>query len=287
MSRNKLNKKKGLELIIASRSGEEEAKSIYLSIPKLILYSICIIIFICGVIYLIYGYTHSIVDARLVSYLNETTEKKQRKIEILEKTIPQIEDKISEIKDSQLKMERGLQLDKANSEENSIKMYKTISLDEVLVSAQNMSKKLEELYLEVKSMGENRKNIPSLKPTEGWILRRFGYYQSPFTGSIQMHRGIDIVGRRGQPIVASADGIVIFSGLREGYGLTVEIDHNNGYSTVYCHNKGNTVKAGDMVRRGQIIAFMGSTGRSSGTHLHYEVKYIGKNLDPEPFLFIE
>jgi len=287
MSKKDVNRKRGLELIIAPHTGKEEVKTIYISLPKLILYSIGIIIFLSGVVYLVYGYTHSIVDARWVSYFEETTEKKHRKIEIMEKTIPQVEDRLKEIRSSQFDMEKELQLDKVNTEDDSIKKFKTLNLDEVLSSAQNMYAKLEELSSKIKNMGDYRNNIPSLKPTDGWIFRRFGYYQSPFTGSIQMHRGIDIVGRRGQPIMASADGIVTFSGLREGYGLIVEIDHNNGYTTVYCHNKGNTVKAGDIVKRGQIIAFMGSTGRSSGTHLHYEVRYNGKNLDPEPFMLVQ
>jgi len=287
MSKSKVNRKRGLELIIAPQTGGDDIKSVYISLPKLILYSVCIIIFISGVIYLVYGYTHSIVDARWVSYFEETTKEKQRKIGIMEKTIPQVEQRLSKIKSSQLKMERDLQLDKVKTDDDNAKKYKNLSIDEVLSSAQNINQKLDDLYSKINNMGDGRSRVPSLAPTEGWILRRFGYYQSPFTGSIQMHRGIDIVGRRGQPIVASADGNVTFSGLREGYGLTVEIDHGNGYITTYCHNKGNTVKTGDIVKRGQIIAFMGSTGRSSGTHLHYEVRYNGKNLDPEPFMLVQ
>ena len=279
-------KKRGIEVIIAPEK-EGEIKNVYISPPVLIIILVGFILFVSGVGYLIYCYTHSLVDARLVTYLEEVKEKKERKIEIMEKTIPELESKLSEIRLAQDDVERKLQLDKLRGDEGNLKRYEKMSIGEALLSARTLRQRLETIYSRVKNMGDDSRRIPSLKPTKGWIYRKFGYYESPFTNTIQMHRGIDIVGKRGQPIVASADGVVIFSGLKGGYGLTVEIDHGNGYITAYCHNKGNVVEVGDVVKRGQLIAYMGNTGRSTGTHLHYEVRYNGKYIDPEPFLLIE
>jgi murein DD-endopeptidase MepM/ murein hydrolase activator NlpD len=102
-----------------------------------------------------------------------------------------------------------------------------------------------------------------------------------------MHRGIDIVGETGQPIWATADGVVVFAGVKGGYGLSIEIDHGNGYTTFYGHNKSNLVIEGDTVTRGTTIALMGSTGRSTGTHLHYEVRKDGVPINPDGFMLIE
>jgi murein DD-endopeptidase MepM/ murein hydrolase activator NlpD len=126
---------------------------------------------------------------------------------------------------------------------------------------------------------------------EGWPLRvggvvtsKFGYRRHPITGRGSMHKGIDIAAKHGTDIVAMADGIVIFSGRKSGYGNIVEIRHANGLETRYAHNSRNVVKEGDMVRKGQIIAKLGSTGRSTGPHLHFEVRRNGEAVNPMRYL---
>ena len=130
-------------------------------------------------------------------------------------------------------------------------------------------------------------NVPSIIPCRGWLYRDFGNTVSPFTGRVELHRGLDIAAPRGTPIVAAAAGVVTTAGLEEHYGLTVEIDHGNGYVTRYAHNMRNAVQVGSRVKRGQIVAYVGSTGRSSCTHVHYEVLKNGLPLNPRYYVLRE
>jgi len=129
--------------------------------------------------------------------------------------------------------------------------------------------------------------IPSIVPSQGWFYRDFGNTVSPFTGRLEMHRGVDIVAPRGTPVLAAAAGVVTASGLEEHYGLTVQIDHGNGYVTRYSHNMRNVAQVGARVKRGQVIAYVGSTGRSSCTHVHYEVVRNGVPVNPRYFILRE
>lgn len=112
------------------------------------------------------------------------------------------------------------------------------------------------------------------------ITSPFGYRSDPFYGHTVFHNGTDIAGPTGSPIVAAASGIVVFSGWRGSYGNCVIISHPNGYETLYGHASGNTVSTGDIVNAGDLIQYMGSTGYSTGSHLHFEVFSGGQNIDP-------
>ena len=114
-------------------------------------------------------------------------------------------------------------------------------------------------------------STPSIWPTKGWLSSRFGYRMSPFTGEREFHRGIDIATRMSTPIVAAADGIVLYVGWDGGYGKVLTIKHGYGLLTKYAHLKKGLVKKGQYVKRGETIALVGNSGRSTGTHLHYEV----------------
>ena len=118
----------------------------------------------------------------------------------------------------------------------------------------------------------------------GLVTSKFGQRIDPFTGKRGMHKGIDIAGKEGTQILAVADGIVTWSGERKGYGNLVEIDHGTGYVTRYGHNKQQLVQSGDTVRKGQVIALIGSTGRSTGPHVHVEVMKDGRFVNPEKYL---
>lgn len=119
---------------------------------------------------------------------------------------------------------------------------------------------------------------------KGWLSSRYGYRTDPFTGRKTWHGGIDFAGKRGSDVVAVAPGVVIASGKRAGYGNYVEIDHGEGYVTRYGHNDENRVSVGDMVEKGQVIAAMGSTGRSTGPHVHFEVYKHGRSVDPSSYI---
>lgn len=144
-----------------------------------------------------------------------------------------------------------------------------LSVLESLISTRNLSRQI----------------VPGGRPvTQGWISSYFGQRTDPFTGRNAYHRGIDFAGPAGSQVVAVASGVVTYAKERFGYGKTVEINHGNGYVTRYAHNQRVLVAAGDTIQKGQAIALMGSTGRSTGPHLHFEVLKQGRAVDPMSFV---
>ncbi len=130
-----------------------------------------------------------------------------------------------------------------------------------------------------------KETFPQGRPVvHGWISSYFGKRTSPFSGKHEMHRGIDFAGKPGSDVLAVAGGVVTKAGDNGGYGFLVEIDHGNGYSTRYGHNQMVLVQAGEVIKRGQVIAKLGSTGRSTGPHVHFEVLQDGTRVDPAKFV---
>jgi murein DD-endopeptidase MepM/ murein hydrolase activator NlpD len=126
---------------------------------------------------------------------------------------------------------------------------------------------------------------PEGRPLEGgWVTSGYGMRTDPFTGKEVFHEGIDFSGREGDHILAVAAGIVTFSGRKTGYGNLVEITHGNGLKTRYAHNQANLVEVGDVAEKGQVVALLGSTGRSTGPHVHFEVLRNGKHVNPVKYL---
>jgi len=123
-------------------------------------------------------------------------------------------------------------------------------------------------------------HIPSILPAKGWLTSGFGNRISPFTGRKEFHSGIDVVARRGAPVISPADGLVIKARRESGYGIVLEIRHMQGIVTRFAHLKKNLVRAGSRVKRGEIVSQVGSTGRSTGPHLHYEVLLNGVAVNP-------
>ena len=121
--------------------------------------------------------------------------------------------------------------------------------------------------------------------SSGWLSSYYGIRKDPFSGLPAMHKGLDFAGKEGERVLATGAGIITWSGSRYGYGNLVEIDHGDGLITRYGHNKEVNVKIGDVVTKGQTIAEMGNTGRSTGAHVHYEVIRNGKHQDPLPYVY--
>lgn len=141
-----------------------------------------------------------------------------------------------------------------------------------------------ELKNQLTEKNERLAVTPSIWPTNGEVTSRFGWRSSPWGAGSDWHPGIDIANETGTPIVAAADGTVVNSGWVGGYGKMIEIDHGNGIVTVYGHNSQMLVTPGQQVKKGQTIAYMGSTGNSTGSHLHYEVRVNGTAVNPASFL---
>lgn len=127
--------------------------------------------------------------------------------------------------------------------------------------------------------------MPSGRPVRsGWLSSPFGNRLDPINGHREFHRGVDFAGRKGSEVVAVAPGVVVWSGRRSGYGQMVEIAHGNGYVTRYAHNARNLVKVAQRVEKGQTIALMGSSGRSTGPHVHFEVLHNGRAVNPARYI---
>lgn len=125
---------------------------------------------------------------------------------------------------------------------------------------------------------------PTILPVSGWISSRFGYRKSPFGNGREFHKGVDIVAKRGAPVVASADGVVTFCGPKGSYGKTIVIDHGHGIVTSYAHLSKTLVNQGNYVKRGDTVGLVGSTGRSTGPHVHYEVRLNGMPVNPQKYV---
>lgn len=125
---------------------------------------------------------------------------------------------------------------------------------------------------------------PALWPVKGWITSGYGKRASPLTGEPGRHMGVDIANEINTPIRVTADGLVTYAGWQTGYGRVIAVEHGYGYSTRYGHCSRIDVKVGDQVKRGQIMGYVGSTGRSTGSHVHYEVRIHGMPVDPEKYL---
>jgi murein DD-endopeptidase MepM/ murein hydrolase activator NlpD len=167
-----------------------------------------------------------------------------------------------------------------------------VAIPELVESMQSLGQQLNDreaqlVVLESVLMGQNLKDrvYPQGRPVNsGWISSYFGKRTDPFTGKPANHTGIDFAGKLGDSVEAVADGVVTWSADRYGYGVMVEINHGNGYSTRYAHNSENLVAVGDEVKKGQAVARMGESGRATGPNLHFEVLKNGSRVNPVNFI---
>jgi murein DD-endopeptidase MepM/ murein hydrolase activator NlpD len=145
-----------------------------------------------------------------------------------------------------------------------------------------------ESYGELKKYVTNQRSLlasrPTTWPVRGWVTSRFGYRVSPFFEGTSFHQGLDIANEEGTSIKSPADGIVIFNGWQGSYGRLTVVDHGYGFSTRFGHLDRSLVNIGQRVKRGQVIGFMGNTGRSTAPHLHFEVRLNGVPVNPLKFL---
>jgi murein DD-endopeptidase MepM/ murein hydrolase activator NlpD len=149
----------------------------------------------------------------------------------------------------------------------------------------NREQQLDLLRVMIVDRDLKRENTISGRPiAKGWMSSRYGKRTDPFSGRKAWHLGVDFAGKEGSDVIAVASGIVTRSEPYKGYGRLIEIDHGEGYVTRYGHNKTNLIKVGDLVKKGQVIAKMGSTGRSTGPHVHFEVYKNGRNVDPSSYI---
>jgi murein DD-endopeptidase MepM/ murein hydrolase activator NlpD len=162
-------------------------------------------------------------------------------------------------------------------------LVEVLELEGQLVNEEKQLKLLESLTL-----GHHIQNMRYLsgRPiSKGWLSSYFGVRKDPFNGRPAMHKGVDFAGKEDADIIATASGVVSWSDKRYGYGNLIEINHGEGFKTRYGHNKTLLVKVGEVVNKGQVIAQMGSTGRSTGPHVHYEILRNNKQINPLKYVY--
>jgi len=160
----------------------------------------------------------------------------------------------------------------------------TKELDRLSREMNDRSKSFQELIDQLEAKRSVLASTPTIWPVKGWLTAGFGYRRSPFTGLRQMHEGVDISNTVGTPVIAPADGLVSYAGPLGGFGNVISIDHGHKISTFYGHLHRQRVSQGERVRRGDIIAFVGTTGRATGPHLHYEIQVNGSAVDPSKYV---
>ncbi|MBN2795353.1 MAG: peptidoglycan DD-metalloendopeptidase family protein [Clostridia bacterium] len=168
-------------------------------------------------------------------------------------------------------------VDAENTEMDLEEMKEQDDLTQVVY---NMKTESASLIDEIENQLEYLDRLPDLLPVEGKISSGFGYRRHPITGLRSFHYGIDITANRGDPVEAAGSGVVVFSGWSGTYGKVVIISHGFHYETVYAHNNTLLVEVGDVVSKGQVISKVGTTGSSTGPHLHFEIRYDGEAINP-------
>jgi murein DD-endopeptidase MepM/ murein hydrolase activator NlpD len=160
-----------------------------------------------------------------------------------------------------------------------------VGLNDLSVQLDNRAQQLDLLETMLMNQNLNEEVMPAGKPIiKGWTSSFFGLRTDPFTGHKAHHKGVDFAGKMGSDIVSVGSGVVTWAGKRYGYGLLIEVNHGNGYTTRYGHAQKVLVSVGDTVKKGQPLALMGSTGRSTGPHVHFEVWHNGEVVDPMEYI---
>ncbi len=167
-----------------------------------------------------------------------------------------------------------------------------LKLQELMAELRQFAARLEDRSVRLDLLDEalltqltETQRLPTGRPTRsGWLSSNYGYRTHPLTGRRHFHHGVDLAGKAGDVVEVVASGLVTWAGKKGGYGNLLEVDHRNGYITRYGHNDKLLVKVGELVKQGQVIATMGSTGRSTGPHVHFEVLKDGKSINPHKYL---
>jgi len=227
------------------------------------------------------------VTRKLVSYevLKEEAKGQDKKIQHVSKQADALKIKLEELSSKEEQIRKMLGLGKSGKKEQSRQEAKEETVNDKLDGLNNKvslrSASFDELKRSVKELQDRFSNTPSVWPSWGRIMSTFGYRVFPWRG---FHSGIDINASHGAPIRATADGTVSLSSWKTGYGKTVMLDHGYGTQTLYGHCSSLLVVAGQKVKKGQLIARVGTTGYATGPHVHYEVIKNGRAVDPYPYL---
>ncbi len=279
-----------------------------------LLYSLCSIIFIalCTITFSIYFYTSTNAELAQYETVKNQYATQQSQFKILEfkaeeiyRTIDSLLEKEAQIKSilesarnphgsDKKKTKPFSSLNWFQSDYQQLKASPAVGIPRITMLFSFLDSTLTQLHSQftgdysfLKQMQVRYCSTPSIWPIHGPIRSGFGDRAHPLMGSERFHAGIDISGRLGAPIQACADGVVNYAGWSGSYGFVVILEHGYGYQTVYAHASQLLVKKGDSIKKGQLIAQIGTTGLSTGPHVHYEVHHWSRPINPMPFLDVD
>ncbi len=304
------SKNKSYSVIIVSDATSTN-KELFLS-SKLIrnsLISVVVLVFLFG--YIIFDYLTLSIDREKMERLESENIRKNKVITELTRNVEMTEKSLLKMKNFKKKIliAAGLTSPQALQEigtgggpitdistdvqliQRNLKENKPARKIDMLEKSRNNTagaKKIENALQFVENILDKQKvrlaSTPSIWPTKGYLTNTFGRRIHPLTGKRSFHYGQDIATQPGNKVISPANGVVLVAEYRDYYGKMIIIDHNYGYTTRYGHLAAFNVKEGDRVSRGQVIGFVGNTGRSTAPHLHYEVRFMGKALNPMGFI---
>jgi len=277
-----------------------------ISVPKVAIRNILIgaIVVVLIALFVIYDYASIKRDRAELARLRTQTKEQSRQLQDMGMKIDQFADRLEALRqyDKQIRvlahetnLSKKMPLGVGGSEE--VRMKDLLDKDHEQIIA-GMRRNIEKLHEEANErersftelleyLGQQKAvlaSTPSLWPVKGWVTSEFGMRRSPFRSGMEFHKGLDISTRFGKEVVAPADGLVIGSGYGPQDGNYVKIDHGHGFTTVYLHLSRMTVKQGTRVNRGDVIGYVGDTGRSTGPHLHYAVLVNNVEVNPRKYL---
>lgn len=293
-------KKKPLSLIIVSQSKTIKQIKIYrLAIFLIFLIIISSLSYFGYYTYTLYEehlslqkkYHDEVYSFKVVSNINEI---QSNQLYTLRQKTEDIEQKLLMISELQLKVEEMVGLENTNNNNDSNSLNSGLigdsnnsllfKMDELSIMLDQRMDDLNNLITDVNSRLKYLDAKPNEMPTTGRITSKYGWRKNPFGRGTEFHYGLDIANNYNTVIKAAGKGVVTFAGYTSGYGRVVIIRHGYGYESVYGHNKKLYVKVGDKVEKGEKIASMGNTGRSTGPHLHFEIRYYGKRVNPSTII---
>ena len=252
-------------------------------------------------IFIIYDYATMSITREKFKNLNSKYTEQQKKIARYEKTIVELNAKLESFKNyaKKLNIIAGLEFPLALKEvgiggPTVLRKIENISppkadkslqnLEIITQKAEGIEKNLNTLLKFFEKQTIRLASTPSIWPTRGYISSAFGWRKDPFTGKRAFHKGIDIATRYGNPIIAPADGIVLATRYEKTYGKYIILDHNFGFTTLYAHLSKFAVRPGQRVKRGDVIGYVGRTGKALGPHLHYEIRIHNKAVNPYNYI---
>lgn len=305
-----MNKKKEITLLLISHTGNN-AINIKLPLFLLKLVSALILVFITFSFVFIHSYhymsAYTIEKTVEINQLKQTNSRHKEEIRKLNIHTQDLVYQMKKLESLTTEVKEILEIETEETEENSRRSEEVVTTElRLLVSRGNyrdnsgiidneMKVNLNEYFQEkvqelqnLLEIAENHQELmahtPSIWPVIGRLTSPFGYRRSPFTSRWEFHGGVDIAAPRGTKVLAAANGVVVKTSRLLGWGRLIIIDHGYDRQTFYAHLNGFAVSEGDKVIKGQVIGYVGNSGRSTGPHLHYEIHFKGKRINPQDYM---